>query len=132
MRESRRDPVEWVLWEKVDEFVRGQLGCPADAPECATRRPAPGACCRGEGGEGTLLGKTSGHCQLRWGAGMGPSPSVPLTYPFKMRCLVSELGYYHRHKSVDPSFVLPKDLATRLTRRHLFVHFFIHYSCSQW
>lgn len=87
MSTSRHDPpgVGFVA-EGGHPFVLGPLGHPADVLECATRRPAPGTCYHGEGEEMNSMGKISGYCQL-WG-GDGPPPSLPLTYPFEMSCLV--------------------------------------------
>ena len=114
-----------VVGEGTAESFLGQLGSLADIPESATLRPAPGAC---GPEEVSWTGNISGCCQL-WD-GRGP-PSLRLAAPFKAGRLVfgpADVG----HKSVDPFSVLPKDLATWLTRRWLLVHFFIHYSCSEW
>lgn len=90
-----------------------------------------GASCGGEGEEVSpvvqkSMGNTPGLCQLR---DLSSSSFPASCTPFKTSHLVFEPSC-HSHKSVDPFFVLPKDLATWLTRRHLLVHFFIHYSCS--
>lgn len=106
-----------------DECWGGQLGSLADIPESATPRPALGAC---GPGEVSWTGNISGSCQL-WDR-RGP-PSLRLAAPFKAGRLVfgpADVG----HKSVDPFFVLPKDLATWPTRRRLLVHFFIIHAAS--
>lgn len=108
------------MGEGGHEFALGQLSHPADTPECATQRPAPGASCRDEGKEMNLIGKISGHYQLQGGG--SPAPSLPLSHPFTTRRLIFDPSYYHSHKSVDPFFVLPKDLANKET----FVRSFLH------
>lgn len=78
--ESRRDPVGWALWEKVDV----SLSLDSLAVLLSSRgwllwaRP-------GEGEEVNPIGEISGHCQL-WG-GRSPPP-LPLTHPFKTRTIL--------------------------------------------